>query len=66
MSSWTSIMTMSAPRPVRSSSIAVVGVVRVQHLGAPVEGDLGGGRELAREISDDQNTHGVSSRRPSS
>jgi hypothetical protein len=41
-------------------------ILRVQDLGALVEGDLCCGGKLAREISDDQNTHGFSSRRPSS
>ena len=42
------------------------GIVRVQDFRALVEGDLGGGGKLSREISDDQNTHGFSFSRPSS
>jgi hypothetical protein len=38
----------------------------VEHLRSAVEGHLGCGRQLALESPDDQNTHGVSPRRPNS
>ena len=58
MSSATSTISRSAPRPERSTASACSMLFGVGDLGAAVHRDLGRGGELALERADDQKSHG--------